>query len=157
MGASEQIFSAFWLFQWAFSATAATIVSGAVAERCEFVAYLIYTSILTAFIYPIVAHWGYSSEGWLSAFRSPPLIGHNGYIDFAGSGIVHSCGGAAALMAAYFIGPRYGKFNLDGSANDMPGSNALTLVNLLSRRAYTLSIQYDMEATQILICTLIFF
>mmetsp|Transcript_28274 Transcript_28274/g.72706 ORF Transcript_28274/g.72706 Transcript_28274/m.72706 type:complete len:447 (+) Transcript_28274:359-1699(+) len=112
-----------WMFQWAFAATAATIVSGAVAERCKFLGYLIYSTILTAFIYPVVAHWGWSGAGWLAAKPAGALPG-NGFHDFAGSGIVHMCGGGASLMAAIAIGPRHGRFTPDGVA-DMPGHSTV--------------------------------
>ncbi len=102
---------AFLIFQTVFAATAATIVSGAVAERIKFSSYLVYSIIITAFIYPIVGHWTWGG-GWLDQM---------GFVDFAGSTVVHSVGGWAALMGAYFVGPRLGKYNEDGSANAMPG------------------------------------
>jgi len=107
-------------FQFAFAATAATIVSGAVAERTKFGAYLIYTLVITAVIYPVVTHWMWG-DGFLSAYAGEIEFGDNGVIDFAGSTVVHSVGGWAALVAAIMIGARRGKFNADGSVNAIPG------------------------------------
>jgi ammonium transporter, Amt family len=107
-------------FQFVFAATAATIVSGAVAERTKFGAYLIYTLVITAVIYPVVTHWMWG-DGFLSAYAGEIQFGDNGVIDFAGSTVVHSVGGWAALVAAIMIGPRRGKFNADGSVNAIPG------------------------------------
>lgn len=103
----------FWLFQAVFAATAATIVSGAMAERTNFSGYLIYSVVISGFIYPIVGHWIWGG-GWLS-----------GMVDFAGSTVVHSVGGWAALAGAIVLGPRIGKYNSDGSANALPGHNLL--------------------------------
>jgi len=104
---------AFLIFQTVFAATAATIVSGAMAERTKFVSYLIYSLVITAFIYPIVGHWIWGG-GWLF---------ERGMVDFAGSTVVHSVGGWAALIGAILIGPRIGKYSKDGKANAIPGHN----------------------------------
>ncbi len=98
-------------FQAAFAATAATIVSGAVAGRTKFVGYLSYSVVLTAIIYPIVVSWQWGG-GWLA---------EQGFVDFAGSGLVHMTGGFAALMGAFFIGPRIGKYDENGKPRAMPG------------------------------------
>lgn len=93
---------AFWMFQVVFVATAATIVSGAVAERIKFIGYLFYTVFISALIYPIVGHWIWGG-GWLSKLPTP-------FIDFAGSTVVHSIGGWSALAGAIILGPRIGKY-----------------------------------------------
>jgi Amt family ammonium transporter len=100
------------LFQVAFAATAATIVSGAMAERTKFKSYFIYSFIVSAFIYPIVVHWNWGG-GWLSQLATP-------FHDFAGSSIVHMTGGVAALMGALVLGPRIGKYGPDGRPRAIP-------------------------------------
>lgn len=107
---------AFLLFQTVFAATAATIVSGAMAERTRFSAYLLYSVVISAFIYPVVGHWVWGG-GWLS---------EKGFVDFAGSSVVHSVGGWAALAGASLLGPRMGKFDAEGKARAIPG-HSLTL------------------------------
>ncbi|OIO38798.1 MAG: ammonium transporter [Candidatus Omnitrophica bacterium CG1_02_49_16] len=104
---------AYWMFQVVFAATSATIVSGGMAERTKFSAYLLYTTFISALIYPIVGHWIWGG-GWLAA---------KGMVDFAGSTVVHSVGGWAALVGAIMVGPRLGKYNKDGSSNVIPGHN----------------------------------
>lgn len=104
---------AYWMFQVVFAATAATIVSGAMAERTKFGAYLFYSFFISALIYPVVGHWIWGG-GWLS---------NKGMIDFAGSTVVHSVGGWAALAGAIMLGPRLGKYNKGGSSNAIPGHN----------------------------------
>lgn len=113
---------AFFFFQWAFAATAATIVSGSVAERCSLPAYFLYSTVLTIFIYPVVVHWVWSSEGWLSAFQSGEKMWGNNMIDFAGSGVVHMVGGCSGLMGAVALGPRKGRFEEGGDARYRPHS-----------------------------------
>lgn len=108
----------FLFFQTMFAATAATIVSGAVAERIEFKSYLIYSALVSAIVYPISGHWtwgslaGASSQGWIEAL---------GFHDFAGSTVVHSVGGWVAFAGAIILGPRIGKYRHDGKANPIPG------------------------------------
>ena len=105
---------AFWLFQAAFAIAMATIVSGAVAERMKFAPYIVFSLLATAIIYPLAGHWVWGANGWLNKL---------GMLDFAGSAVVHSLGGWAALAAVLVLGPRSGRFNKDGSINVMPGHN----------------------------------
>jgi Amt family ammonium transporter len=98
-------------FQLVFAGTAATIVSGVVAERIKFLSFIIFSSILVGFIYPVIGHWVWGG-GWLAK---------KGMWDFAGSTVVHSVGGWAALAGVLFLGPRIGKYNKDGSVRPIPG------------------------------------
>ena len=120
-----------WFFQFTFAATCATIVSGAVAERCRIWAYLSYEFILVCFVYPVVAHWVWSLSGWASHFNNDTRLFGVGVCDFSGDGPVHMVGGVASLAAAWILGPRIGRFNEYGIPVDMPGHNAsLTLLGI---------------------------
>ncbi|XP_071701368.1 ammonium transporter 1 member 2-like [Rutidosis leptorrhynchoides] len=119
----------FFLYQWAFAIAAAGITSGSIAERTQFVAYLIYSSFLTGFVYPIVSHWVWSSDGWLSATRtSGSLLFRSGAIDFAGSGVVHMVGGVAGLWGALIEGPRIGRFDRSGRSVALRGHSGSLVV-----------------------------
>lgn len=107
------------IFQTVFCATAATIVSGAMAERTKFSMYFIYSMLISLVIYPIEGHWSWGG-GWLSEM---------GFHDFAGSTVVHLCGGALALAGAIVLGPRVGKYGKDGKSRAIPG-HSLTLCAL---------------------------
>ncbi len=100
-------------FQLVFAGTAATIVSGAVAERVKFFSFIMFSFILVALIYPVVGHWGWGG-GWLAGL---------GFTDFAGSTMVHSVGGWAALLGAIMLGARTGKYTSDGKVKPIPGHN----------------------------------
>ncbi|MCB0371805.1 MAG: ammonium transporter [Muricauda sp.] len=104
-------------FQTVFCATAATIVSGAIAGRTKFSTYLIFSAVLTTIIYPISGswYWPFDDDAWLNTA---------GFVDFAGSSVVHAVGGAAALVAAILVGPRIGKY-VDGKAQAIPGHNMM--------------------------------
>jgi Amt family ammonium transporter len=104
---------AVWMFQAVFAGTAATIVAGAVAERMRFVAYLGYAFLISAFIYPVVGHWVWGG-GWLANLD---------FYDFAGSTVVHGVGGVSALVGAWLLGPRFGRFGPDGSPHVIAGHN----------------------------------
>ena len=103
------------MFQTVFAATAATIVSGAVAERTQFSAYILFSIAITAVIYPISGHWVWGG-GWLSSMSTP-------FHDFAGSTVVHSVGAWVGLTGAIVIGPRLGKYTKEGKARAIPGQN----------------------------------
>ncbi|OJV06782.1 MAG: hypothetical protein BGO12_22455 [Verrucomicrobia bacterium 61-8] len=121
---SNEMLWSFWFFQLVFCGTAATIISGAMAERTKFVGYLIFTALITGVLYPVIGHWAWGSfgeafgygggKGWLEQL---------GYLDFAGSSVVHSIGGAAALAGVLVVGPRIGRFKPDGTANLVSGHN----------------------------------
>ncbi|TDI51873.1 MAG: ammonium transporter, partial [Acidobacteria bacterium] len=108
-----------WFFQVVFAATAATIISGAIAGRMKFTSYLLFTPLVTGIMYPIVTHWVWGG-GWLAEI---------GFFDFAGSGVVHMLGGAAALAGVIVIGPRIGKYDEFGTSRSIPG-HSVTLAAL---------------------------
>ncbi|GBG28790.1 Ammonium transporter [Hondaea fermentalgiana] len=108
-----------WLFQFAFAATAATIVSGAVAERATFESYLTYSFYLSAIIYPVVVHWVWG--GGFLTLNGDNAVAGVGALDFAGCGPVHMVGGVAGAVGSYLIGPRLGRFDSDGKPLSMPG------------------------------------
>ncbi|MGD0844199.1 MAG: ammonium transporter [Geobacteraceae bacterium] len=112
------VFAAF-LFQMVFMDTAATIPTGAMAERFKFSAFCIYGFLMAGLIYPLFANWVWGG-GWLSALGANFGLGH-GHVDFAGSSVVHMTGGVCALAGALVLGPRIGKFAKDGSARPIPG------------------------------------
>ncbi|MCI6824198.1 MAG: ammonium transporter [Ruminococcus bromii] len=105
------------VFQLVFCATAATIVSGSMAERTKFSAYCVYSAVISLVIYPIEAGWMWNSQGWLAQL---------GAIDFAGSIVIHMVGGVTALIGAMILGPRIGKYGKDGKVNAIPG-HSITL------------------------------
>lgn len=108
-----------WLFHAVFCGAAATIVAGGIAERMKFKAYLMYSFLISATVYPIVGHWIWGG-GWLAKL---------GFGDFAGSTVVHAVGGSAALIGTIILGPRIGKYNADGSANAIEG-HSMALASL---------------------------
>src|SRR6267378_6335824 len=112
---------AYFLFQMVFMDTAATIPTGALAERWKFAAFAVFSVFIGAFIYPVYANWTWGG-GWLSMLGKNLGLGH-GHVDFAGSSVVHMTGGVMAFFAAALLGPRRGKYNFDGSANAIPGHN----------------------------------
>ena len=123
-----QLFTDFYSFNWSnfffqlvFCATAATIVSGAMAERTKFLSYCIYSAVISAVVYPIEAGWVWNGQGWLAKL---------GFVDFAGSAVIHMVGGIAALIGAILLGPRIGKYTKqkDGSVqvHAIPG-HSLTM------------------------------
>lgn len=112
---------AFLIFQTVFAATAATIVSGAMAERTKFNAYLMYSAVISLVIYPISGHWAWGG-GWLSTREIP-------FHDFAGSSVVHMVGGMASMVGAAILGPRIGKYDKNGKAKAIPGQS-MTLATL---------------------------
>ena len=109
---------AFWLYQYAFSAASATIVAGTLAERCQMSAYFYYSIFLTGFVYPIIVHSVWSVHGFVSAYGDSPLLGV-GFIDIAGSGVVHLTGGLTSLIATWVLGPRRGRFHDEETGEEL--------------------------------------
>jgi ammonium transporter, Amt family len=114
---------ALWTFQFAFAATATTIVAGALAERCQMIAYLSYSFLLVGFVYPVIVHAFWSSHGYLSGRTIEPLFGV-GTLDFSGSGVVHLTGGYVALISTKILGPRKGRFH-DDSGRELEKPNKI--------------------------------
>ncbi|CAH8274370.1 unnamed protein product [Arabidopsis lyrata] len=120
----------FFLFQWTYAITASGITSGSMAERTQFVAYIIYSSFLTGFVYPVISHWFWSSDGWASPSRTDNnLFLGSGAIDFSGSGVVHMAGGITGLWGSLILGPRIGRFNYrENSSTEIRGHSVPLVV-----------------------------
>lgn len=118
VGLPSSLYSAVY-FQCTFAATCATIVSGAIAERCHFNGYIIFSFVITGIIYPIPTHWCWAEEGWLA---------QGGFSDFAGSGVIHMGGGICALVGAIILGPRIDRFK--GKGTDYISGHSFPLVTL---------------------------
>lgn len=117
-----------WMFQWSFSSTASTIVSGAIQERISIFGYLIMTFFMNVWIYPVIVHWAWHPQGWMRVV---------GYVDFAGSGVVHMVGGSVGLVSAILIGARRGRFDPDQQEeNDNFRANYIPFVALGSLFLY---------------------
>ena len=114
------------LFQMVFMDTALTIVTGTVAERWKYAAFVVSSFVMGAFTYPLFANWAWGG-GWLATLGSNFGLGH-GYADFAGSGVVHSIGGVTALAMGILLGPRIGKYTRDGKANPIPGHDIVLVL-----------------------------
>jgi Amt family ammonium transporter len=119
----------FWMFQVVFAATAATIVSGAMAERTKFSSYMIYSVFISLIIYPVFGHWAWGNLLVTGNSDSGSWLASWGFIDFAGSTVVHSVGGWAALAGAIVLGPRIGKYGKDGKPRAIPG-HSLSMATL---------------------------
>ncbi len=113
--------AAIFLFQMVFMDTAATIPTGALAERWKFTSFVIFSFVVSTIIYPVYANWVWGG-GWLSTLGKSFGLGH-GHVDFAGSSVVHLTGGVMAFVGAKYVGPRAGKFGADGSVRPIPGHN----------------------------------
>ena len=123
---SEAWFSAFFLFQAMFCGTATTIFSGAVAERMKFAGYIMTAMILSAVVYPVMGHWVWGGREQLGT--SPGWLQDLGFVDFAGSTVVHSVGGWAALAVVLILGPRKGRFSETGPPQKIPGHNLVVAI-----------------------------
>jgi Amt family ammonium transporter len=117
-----------WLFGAVFAMTAATIVSGAIAERMKFTAYVLFTVVMVAAIYPVIQGFAWGGNGLLSGSGFLGEAIGAGYKDFAGATVVHALGGIAGLTAAYMVGPRRGRFDDEGNARPIPGHSVLLAV-----------------------------
>jgi Amt family ammonium transporter len=113
--------AALFLFQAVFMLAGSIIPTGALAERWKFSSFVVFTAVMTTFIYPLYANWVWGG-GWLSALGRNHGLGH-GHVDFAGSSVVHMTGGLTALVTCKLLGPRLGKYNADGTPNPIPGHN----------------------------------
>ncbi|VVB10398.1 unnamed protein product [Arabis nemorensis] len=120
----------FFLFQWTYAITASGITSGSMAERTQFVAYLVYSSFLTGFVYPVISHWFWSNDGWASpTLTNNILFLGSSAIDFAGSGVVHMAGEIAGRWRSLTLGPRIGRFNhQENRATEIRGHIVLLVV-----------------------------